>query len=70
MSKKDKPAEVKPAAAVAEAGPLSNKTYAAELKKLHVELVKLQLWVQHAGLKVVIIFEAATRPARAARSRP
>jgi len=57
MSKKEKPAEEKAAAALAEAGPLSKKTYEAELKKLHAELVKLQLWVQHAGLKVVIIFE-------------
>jgi polyphosphate kinase 2 len=37
--------------------PISNKTYEAELKKLHVELVKLQEWVTHAGLKVCIIFE-------------
>ena len=26
-------------------------------KKLHVELVKLQEWVQHKGLKVCIVFE-------------
>ena len=38
-------------------GPLSNKAYEAALKKLHVELVKLQEWVTHAGLKVCIIFE-------------
>jgi polyphosphate kinase 2 len=36
---------------------LSNKDYEKELKKLHVELVKLQLWVQHKGLKVAIVFE-------------
>lgn len=36
---------------------ISNKTYEAELKKLHIELVKLQEWVVHAGKKVVIIFE-------------
>jgi polyphosphate kinase 2 len=36
---------------------LSDKAYARELKKLHVELVKLQLWVAHAGLKVCIVFE-------------
>lgn len=28
---------------------LSAKDYARELKKLHVELVKLQEWVKHAG---------------------
>jgi len=36
---------------------LSNKDYERELKKLHVELVKLQQWVQEAGLKVCILFE-------------
>lgn len=37
--------------------PLSNKAYEAELKKLHVELVKLQEWVTHAGLRVCVVFE-------------
>ncbi len=37
--------------------PLSNKDYARELKKLHVELVKLQEWVKHKGLKVCVVFE-------------
>ena len=36
---------------------LSGKDYARELKKLHVELVKLQEWVKHKGLKVCIVFE-------------
>jgi polyphosphate kinase 2 len=36
---------------------LSNKKYEAILKGLHVELVRLQEWVQHAGLKVCIVFE-------------
>ena len=36
---------------------LSNKVYEDELEKLHVELVKLQEWVKHAGLKVVVVFE-------------
>ena len=57
MSKKKQTAEKHTDAAVAEQGPLSNKIYNAEMKKLHVELVKLQLWVQQAGLKVIIIFE-------------
>ena len=38
-------------------GKLSNKDYERELKKLHVELVKLQEWVVHKGLKVCIVFE-------------
>jgi polyphosphate kinase 2 len=36
---------------------LSTKDYDRELKKLHVELVKLQQWVVHEGLKVCIVFE-------------
>ena len=39
------------------AEPLSSKDYDRELKKLHVELVKLQQWVVHKGLKVCVIFE-------------
>ena len=38
-------------------GKLKNKNYEQELAKLHVELVKLQQWVVHAGLKVCIVFE-------------
>ncbi|HSQ80627.1 MAG TPA: polyphosphate kinase 2 [Casimicrobiaceae bacterium] len=37
--------------------PLSNKEYEKALRELHVELVRLQQWVQHAGLKVCIVFE-------------
>ncbi|HKO88364.1 MAG TPA: polyphosphate kinase 2, partial [Burkholderiales bacterium] len=36
---------------------LTRKTYDEELKRLHVELVKLQEWVKHKGLKVCIVFE-------------
>jgi polyphosphate kinase 2 len=36
---------------------LKDKDYERELKKLHVELVKLQLWVKHKGLKVCVVFE-------------
>jgi polyphosphate kinase 2 len=38
-------------------GKMSNKDYARELRKLHVELVKLQQWVVAKGLKVCILFE-------------
>src|SRR5437762_8817523 len=38
-------------------GSLSGKEYASELKKLHVELVKLQEWIRHKGLKVCVVFE-------------
>jgi polyphosphate kinase 2 len=43
--------------AAAPASPLSGKDYAREMKKLHVELVKLQEWVKLKGLKVCIVFE-------------
>jgi polyphosphate kinase len=36
---------------------LGNKAYERELAKLHGELVKLQLWVVHKGLKACVIFE-------------
>jgi polyphosphate kinase 2 len=36
---------------------LSGKAYDKALRKLHVELVKLQLWVTHTGAKVCIVFE-------------
>ncbi|MBS1230487.1 MAG: hypothetical protein H6R17_3764 [Proteobacteria bacterium] len=36
---------------------LGNKAYEKELKRLHVELVKLQQWVVHKGLKVCLVFE-------------
>jgi polyphosphate kinase 2 len=37
--------------------PLSKKDYEKELKRLQIELVKLQYWVKHKGLRVVLIFE-------------
>ena len=36
---------------------LSRKQYEKELERLQVELVRLQEWIVHAGLKVVVIFE-------------
>ncbi len=36
---------------------LGRKEYEEELKKLHVELVKLQQWVVAKGLKVCVVFE-------------
>src|ERR1700692_2750622 len=36
---------------------LERKEFEKAIERLHVELVKLQLWVKHKGLKVVIIFE-------------
>lgn len=36
---------------------LKKKRYEAELRRLQVELVKLQEWIKAKGLKVVVIFE-------------
>lgn len=36
---------------------LSSKVYEKELRKLQIELVKLQEWIKHKGLKVVVVFE-------------
>jgi len=52
--------EPTPSVAAAEAPSgvdLSGKQYEKALRKLHVELVKLQLWVAHTGAKVCIVFE-------------
>ena len=38
-------------------GKLNRNRYERELRRLHVELVKLQQWVVHKGLKVCIVFE-------------
>lgn len=36
---------------------LDDHSYEKELTKLQIELVKLQEWIKHKGLKVVVIFE-------------
>lgn len=36
---------------------LDKKFYEEELARLQIELVKLQEWVRHEGLKIVVIFE-------------
>lgn len=36
---------------------LSKRFYEDELSNLHVELAKLQEWIKHKGLRVVVIFE-------------
>jgi polyphosphate kinase len=38
-------------------GKMKRKEFERELEKLQVELVKLQRWVVHEGLRVVIVFE-------------
>ena len=36
---------------------LGKKAYEKELARLELELIKLQEWIKHAGLKVVVLFE-------------
>jgi polyphosphate kinase 2 len=43
--------------AAAAPGKLARKDFEQRLKKLHVELVRLQDWVKHEGLKVCVVFE-------------
>jgi len=62
VSKKHKKSKHKDEAAdeqpVAESKPrMKKKDYEKELRNLHVELVKLQQWVVHEGLKVCVVFE-------------
>jgi polyphosphate kinase 2 len=43
--------------AAAEPAKLTTKEYTKELRKLQAELCKLQEWVKHKGLRVIIVFE-------------
>jgi polyphosphate kinase 2 len=60
-SKRDTPGlvmtEAEAEGAPSAAGKMSQKAYERELARLQIELVKLQEWVKHAGLKVVVLFE-------------
>lgn len=62
MSKKDKKdgkkkKEKESFAPGAKADKLGNKDYLKKLRKLQLDLVKLQEWIKTNGLKVVVIFE-------------
>ena len=37
--------------------PMSRKEYEKELKRLQVELCKLQEWVKYKGLRMIVVFE-------------
>src|SRR6185503_20001197 len=41
----------------AESEPMKRKAYDKEMARLHAELVRLQEWVRHKGLKVCVVFE-------------
>lgn len=55
-TKKAKRAEAEEASEAPD-GKLKEKDYLRELTRLHIELVKLQQWVVHKGLKVCVLFE-------------
>jgi polyphosphate kinase 2 len=65
QGKPSKPRRVKPSARNGSNGvearsggrKLDRALYESELARLQVELVKLQAWVKHAGLRVVVLFE-------------
>ncbi|HEY0685668.1 MAG TPA: polyphosphate kinase 2 [Steroidobacter sp.] len=59
MSKRSKQSQhqAKRAGATLSEQAMKRKDYDEELRKLHVELVKLQQWVVHKGLKVCVVFE-------------
>ena len=48
---------------------MKRKAYEEELKRLQTELCKLQDWIKHKGLRVVVVFEGRDAAGRAARSR-
>ena len=48
---------VKPETPPVEIPRLRNKSYLPELARLQIELVKLQEWIRHEGLRVVVVFE-------------
>jgi polyphosphate kinase 2 len=50
MSKKEKSKD-------GDDGKLKNKKYLKELRKLQGELCRLQEWIKHKGLRVIIVFE-------------
>jgi polyphosphate kinase 2 len=41
----------------AKSSDISNAVYEREIAKLQIELVKLQYWARHSGLRVVMLFE-------------
>ena len=50
----------------AETRALTKREYEKELERLQTELVRLQEWIGHAGLKVVVVFEGRDTAGRCA----
>ncbi len=49
---------------------LKRKEYEEELRKLQIEVCKLQEWVRHKGLRIIVVFEGRDAAGKAVRSRP
>ena len=49
---------------------MSRKEFEKEVKKLQVELVKLQEWVKATGAKIVVVFEGRDTAGKGLRSLP
>jgi hypothetical protein len=43
---------------------LTRKEYEEELRKLQVELCKLQAWVKHKGFRIIVAFEGRDAPGK------
>ena len=56
-AKKDKKRKKKDGQWTPKKGVLSKKDYETELRRLQVELVQLEEWIRHRGLRVVVLFE-------------
>lgn len=56
-SKKSHPKSKEPETGTSSEKKIKNKVYEKELRKLQIELVKLQEWTREKGLKVVVVFE-------------
>lgn len=57
MGKKDKKKARKKQEVEATPGKMPRKLFDEELRRLQVELCHLQQWVQHQGLRVIVVFE-------------
>ena len=55
--KPGRPKTIRPNKTAEKPKKLKKRVYEKELTKFQVELVKLQEWIKHKGLKVVVIFE-------------
>ena len=53
-----------------EKGRLKRKEYEKEISRLQVELCKLQEWVKHKGLRVIVVFEGRDAAGGGKKTQP